>query len=356
RKPIGPYKVGTMTYDLTDETRVELYGDRQGDARKIRIQLWYPTNSDVKGSIARWIEDGTVVPRGLMEKFNAPAFVYDHLTLIDSNSHTDAPLKEDIASMPVVVISHGWTGFRNLHTDLGEMFASMGYLAVSIDHTYGSVGLVFDDGESASTDPEALPDRDDTDAFLTYAGNLVDTYSKDAGTVLEHLSYLNEQSEIFAGHIDLERVGAIGHSTGGGGVVKQAIENPMIDVVIGLDPWVEPIGRGMLSYGIKQPAIFFRSSSWTGGINEDYIKILTDNESADITKYEITGSKHQDFSMLYQMGPLPAILGISGKPRGYESADIQQAFIANFMNHWLLGEEDETESLMNEYDLVFVVK
>ena len=56
--------------------------------------------------------------------------------------------------------------------------------------------------------------------------------------------------------------------------------------------------------------------------------------------------------MLYQMGPLPGILGISGEPKGYESADIQQAFIANFMNHWLLGEKDETDSLLNEYELV----
>ena len=355
QKPIGPYKVGTLTYDLTDESRTELYGDREGDARKIRIQMWYPANSDSKGPKAPWIQDGTIVPRQLLEGYNVPTFLYDNITLISSNSYVDAPLDSSISKMPVVIISHGWTGFRNLHTDLGEMFASMGYLAISIDHTYGSIGLVFDDGSEATVDRNALPDRDKTDSFLTYAGNLVDTYSKDAGMVLDHIVYLNDQSDFFKGRIDLERVGVIGHSTGGGGVVKQAIENPMIDVVIGLDPWVEPIGEGMLSYGLSQPAMFFRSSSWTGGINEDYIKILTGNESADITSYEITGSKHQDFSMLYQMGPIPGILGISGEPKGFESAAIQQAFIANFMNHWLLDEEDKTDSLMSEHELVFKV-
>lgn len=54
--------------------------------------------------------------------------------------------------------------------------------------------------------------------------------------------------------------------------------SPMIDAVIGLDPWVEPIGEEMLSEGLHQPAMFFRSTTWTGGINEDYIKILTSNE------------------------------------------------------------------------------
>ena len=242
QKPIGPYKVGTLTYDLTDESRTELYGDREGDARKIRIQMWYPANSDSKGPKAPWIQDGTIVPRQLLEGYNVPTFLYDNITLISSNSYVDAPLDSSISKMPVVIISHGWTGFRNLHTDLGEMFASMGYLAISIDHTYGSIGLVFDDGSEATVDRNALPDRDKTDSFLTYAGNLVDTYSKDAGMVLDHIVYLNDQSDFFKGRIDLERVGVIGHSTGGGGVVKQAIENPMIDVVIGLDLVVNRLG------------------------------------------------------------------------------------------------------------------
>ncbi len=356
RKPIGSYNVGTMTYDLTDDSRIELYGERKGDARKIRIQLWYPTNDDITGGIAPWIKDGRIVPRELIKEYTVPSFVFDHLTLIDSNSHIDAPLGNDISMMPVVIISHGWTGFRNLHTDLGELFASMGYLAISIDHTYGSIGLVFDNGETATADPEALPDRDKTDSFLTYAGNLVDTYSKDTGYVIDHLTYLNNQSNIFKGHIDLDLIGVIGHSTGGGGVVKQAMENTMIDAVIGLDPWVEPIGEEMLAEGLHQPAMFFRSTSWVGGINEDYIKILVGNESTEISSYEIAGSLHSDFSMLYQMGPLPGILGISGDLNGYKSANIQQAFIANFMNHYLLGEADKTSSLMNDYESVSEVK
>ena len=35
---------------------------------------------------------------------------------------------------------------------------------------------------------------------------------------------------------------------------------------------------------------------------------------------------------------------------------IQQAFIANFINHYLLGEEDKTELLMNDYESVIKVE
>jgi hypothetical protein len=228
----------------------------------------------------------------------------------------------------------------------------MGYLAVSIDHTYGSVGLVFDDGNTAVLDPGALPDRDETASFASYAPNLVDTYSRDTGTVIGHLNHLNSVSDRFKGHIDMALVGVIGHSTGGGGVVKQAMGNPMIDAVAGLDPWVEPIDEDALLEGLNQPALFFRSTSWAGGINEGYIKILVANESSRIDSFEISGSNHQDFSMLYQLGPVPKLLGIAGDSNGYESAKIQQAFIADFMNHHLLGKNDDTAQILDEYGSV----
>jgi len=355
-EPTGPYNVGTTTYDLNDESRIEIYGDRKGDTRKFRVQLWYPTDSDEKGDIAPWIEDGTVVPENLMSRYGVPPFIYNHITLADSNSYKNAPLSSEVSMIPVVVISHGWTGFRNLHTDLGELFASMGYLAIGIDHTYGSIGLVFEDGDEAPLDPSALPGRDETDSFYDYAQKLVDTYSEDTGFVLSHIKYLNDSSDLFRGKIDLEHIGVIGHSTGGGGVVKQAMQNPDVSAVVGLDPWVEPIGMEMLSDGLDQPALFFRSTSWTGGINDDFISVLAANASSHITSYEISGSKHQDFSMLYHMGPLPRLLGMQGDLYGYESASIQQSFIYNFLNHHLKGAADGTDNLMNQYESVFEVE
>lgn len=380
-EPAGSFKVGTTTFDLVDPDRLEIYGDDQDINRKIRVQMWYPTDDDYSGSISPWIEDGTIVPRGLLKVFGMPFFLMDHTKLVSSNSFVDAPISRQVDTLPIVVISHGWTGYRNLHSDLGEMFASLGYLAISIDHTYGSVGLTFEDGQAVSFDPEALPDRDSSEDFLEKASALVDTYAKDDQLVLDFLEALqagtydtyelmtdgmvfNDQVsfkgparglsviESLQGKLNLDLIGVIGHSTGGGGLVKLAIGDQRIKAVIGLDPWVEPIGEALLESGFSQPALFFRSSQWAGGINDDYVKILALNENNDISIYEIAGSHHQDFSMLYQFGPMPELIGISGDLPGKESAAIQQDFIGQFMNMQLLGEQGDMNALAEDYDQV----
>lgn len=359
--PIGPHQVGTLSYDLTDTERIEVYGARKGDARKIRIQLWYPTDLDAKGKQAMWIEDGNVVPRGLMKVYGMPYFVMDHVTLIKTHSLIDAPLLSGDEALPVIVLSHGWTGFRSLHSDLGEMFASLGYLVVGIDHTYGSVGLVFDDGQVAPGDPSALPERGSDPDFDSYASQLVATYAADTAFVLDHLEALDTGGVSpmhlqFKNRIARDRIGVIGHSTGGGGVVKVALKDERVKAIVGYDPWVEPIGNDMLDEGLSQAALFFRSSSWVGGINEDFVKRLVINQDHPPQIVEIKGSRHQDFTAMYQFGPLPDWMGISGDLGGRKTAVIWQDFTRQFMNHHLKGEAIDLDTLINNNDSVFEVK
>lgn len=365
--PIGPYAVGTTTYDLVDSNRNEIYGHQTGQARKIRIQLWYPTEGGAEGQIGKWIEDGTVVPRRLMEVFSSPQFLMDQSALIDSNSIVDAPIRADMEELPIVIISHGWTGFRNLHSDFGEMLASSGYLAVSIDHTYGSVGLIFEDGQIVKHDPNALPSRDEDDHFILYAKDLVETYSRDSQFVMDHLTRLNSGDfgqasgydevllKSFKDHLEVEALGVIGHSTGGGGVVKFALRDERVKAVVGLDPWVEPIGAAGLEEGLMQEAIFFRSTQWTGGINDSFVKILALNDVKAPRIYEIEGSTHQDFTMMYQFGPLPQLIGISGKLDSMYSGSIQRDFILQFMDQQLRYMETDIDELVDRYDEVFEV-
>jgi pimeloyl-ACP methyl ester carboxylesterase len=232
--------------------------------------------------------------------------------------------------MRIIIISHGWTGFRNLHSDLAELFASNGFLVASVDHTYGSVGRLV------------------LNHIVALNQGIKDTnIGIDFGQ--------GDDITIFKERLNLEQIGVIGHSTGGGGVVKLALTDDRVKVVIGYDPWVEPIGTQMLEKGLKQEAMFFRSTSWVGGINEAFIKILALNESASLRIYEIEGSKHQDFTMLYQFGPIPEWIGISGALGGQASADIIQDFSLQFMEKYLLDKPSDIDTLDAEYDDVFEV-
>lgn len=43
-KPSGPYKIGTISFDAVDMERIWLDSENNYGGRKIRIQLWYPTD------------------------------------------------------------------------------------------------------------------------------------------------------------------------------------------------------------------------------------------------------------------------------------------------------------------------
>ncbi|QOS76923.1 hypothetical protein JNUCC31_19045 [Paenibacillus sp. JNUCC31] len=51
-KPTGPYGIGTVSYDWTDESREELLTSTAGDKRELMVQIWYPTDQDTKGTTA----------------------------------------------------------------------------------------------------------------------------------------------------------------------------------------------------------------------------------------------------------------------------------------------------------------
>ena len=50
--PTGPYKVGTQTRHLIDESRRDPFSDKPDGARELMIQIWYPV--DPRQAICQW--------------------------------------------------------------------------------------------------------------------------------------------------------------------------------------------------------------------------------------------------------------------------------------------------------------
>ena len=109
------------------------------------------------------------------------------------------------ASYPVLIYSHGG-GFRRQNTDKALELASHGYIVVAMDHPW-ALASVFPDGKvvlgtEICFDPKACfqPALDDG--------------IKDIRFVLDELSQLNLNDALFAGRLDMERLGAFGFSLG----------------------------------------------------------------------------------------------------------------------------------------------
>lgn len=341
----GPYQVGTRSDLVTDATRVEIYGERVGQDRMFRIQIWYPTETVEGVEKAPWIEGGRPVSDSLANDWNLPGFLISHLALHESNSYLEAPMVQDLEALPVVIISHGWSGFKNLHTDLAEELASHGYIAISIDHTYGSVATLLEN-EIALIDGNALPAREETPDFLEYANQLVNTYGNDVITTLNYLEVLNESDALFQSKIDLDNIGVAGHSTGGGGIVSAALNDSRIKALIGFDAWVESLEEVRLIEGLSIPSLFYRSEGWEISFNNEALYMLLENsQQSDL--FQINGSTHYDFSMAYMISSLTPFIGLTGDIRGPDfNAILETTMLAFFNSH--LSQQELTEPWLED--------
>ncbi len=187
---------------------------------------------------------------------------------------------------------------------------------------------------------DALPGREDP-TFLEKANQLVNTY---AGDVMKTLDYLEEQQEkpnaTLFGRLDLDHIGLIGHSTGGGADVFVALNDDRVKALLGLDAWVEPIGSVETNKGLTIPSLFLRSQSWEVGPNNNYLYDLILN-SPQARLYQIDGTTHADFTMAYMFSPLTGMLGITGSLEKSYLLQMQKDLMNSFFDEHLKGVNEE---------------
>ncbi|GGW81047.1 alpha/beta hydrolase family protein [Alteromonas halophila] len=176
----GEYAVGvkTMTVTIPDQPQ-DLSGER--GPRGLTLEVWYPATE--RGAATTY-EDQTR---------SGKTFV------IQADATRDAPVAASDTPYPLVVLSHGYTGYRTIMYYLGEHLASHGYVVAGIDHS-GST--------NADVDMKNAP----------YAGfpNTLLNRSRDQ---LHTLQALNAD-ETFGKAIDASAAGLIGYSMGGYGAVN----------------------------------------------------------------------------------------------------------------------------------------
>lgn len=349
--PTGTYDIGTTTYQVNDSTRNEIYGRQEG-IRKFNFQIWYPFIKTDEQELAPWLLDQEVTSQALSRDFGFPGFLLNQTKFVTSHSYLDADFTEE-TSYPVVIISHGWSGTKYLHSDLGENLASQGFIAVSIEHTYGSVASVID-GEVIAKQNDALTGFADSTLNLASNTRLMMTYGLDVIATIDFLETLNSnENDIFYNHLDLDHIGAVGHSTGGGGMIYAALHDDRIQAIIGLDAWVEPIRDVLNEKTLSIPSLFLRSEAWEDGPNNDVLIPMLQNATSETQLFRINGTTHYDFAMVYMYTSLAKTLGFSGSIPTQTMIEIMFTSHKSFFNEYFKNENEDLTWTSSEYvDLV----
>lgn len=354
-RPSGAFAIGTANFLLTDPERVEQYGRpplpegepepdnseeeaASTEPRGIVVQAWYPTPVAPDAEPLAWNPDFDVVVPALSDRLGFPEFLMAHTAEVASHSYPGAPPFS--GRLPVVLYSHGWTGFRTIALNQIESLASQGYLVLAADHTYGAIATRFPTGEVVLLDSAALPDRAEVgdEDYFAAAELLEETFSGDLSLILDGLEQGVEGSfGELAAHADLSRVGIFGHSIGAGAAVWTCLVDPRCDAVLGMDAWVEPIPDRVLAGELQIPSMFLRSEEWQSRPNDRRLRGLAERSPSASWWIGIDGTAHSDFVITPLLTPLAARLNLKGPIPADQIIPIIDGYLVAFFDRYVLG-------------------
>ena len=336
--PTGPSSVGTFTTEIVDIDRDELYGSVPGSPRRFNVQVWYPADVPDGSEPGPWANDWAEVGPEVASVIGFPAWFLNHARYAESHTYPGADPVD--GSFPVVIYSHGWTGFRSNAVNQIENLVSNGYVVIAPDHTYGAVATVFEDGEVVTYDANALPDPEEVteDAYAIAADQLVAVFAADLSAILDELEEgAGGRFAEVASIVDTTRVGLFGHSAGGGAAIRTCLEDERCDAVLGLDPWVEPLPDETLAITPMRPAMYMRSEEWIGTENDALLRGLAGRSEAVSYWIGIEGAWHNDFNLMTLISPYAARFGLKGPIPAGRVIPIVDRYLVGFFDTFLLG-------------------
>jgi dienelactone hydrolase len=253
----------------------------------------------------------------------------DVLSMTRTNAISDAPPGGPEHSLPLVLLSPGFTNPRSALTGLAEDLASHGYVVTGIDHTYESFGTAFPDGR-VTTGLARKARRGSGFWEKVVAGR-----AADVSFVLSQLIGA-DPAWPGAGLIDPSRIAMAGHSIGGASAIAALLADSRLRAGIDMDgATYAPIPGS----GLSRPFLFLgKQSNYTPG-GEGSV-VTWERDWPLLTGWKrwllVAGAVHASFTDLVLLADQLDI-GIDAGLAGARSLDITRAYVRAFLDQHLRG-------------------
>lgn len=339
-EPSGPQAIGTMTVDIVDSSRIEIYKERPSGPREFVAQVWYPARPDSNAAPVVWSEDWDVVAPAISRNMGLPSWFLSHTRYTLSHARGSRPLAD--TRLPVVIFSHGWQGVRTIALNQVEELVSNGYIVIAPDHTYAAAATVLEDGRVVYANPDALPDPDDPDVtqadYEQSATDLAATFAADLTTILDELeSGVGGAFAPIADAVDLDHIGIYGHGIGGGAAIKACVEHELCQAVLGMDPLVEPLTEEDLRAKLTKPALYMRSGDTLNTPNDALLQGIAARGESITYLIGIPDAEQNDFVMTPLLSPFAPRIGLTGDLPPGSVISIVDNYLLGFFDVFLLG-------------------
>lgn len=253
--PTGPYPVGRTVINFKDENRPEIWTDAPDDHREIVAVLWYPAEAGTNAAPASYVATrAEKLPQRLaLERLRGKTTkIY---------SLVDPPVEKSAPPFPVLLFSPGAGTPPTTYACIAEDLASHGFVVAGLDHLYEGSGQAMIDGRLIEPSAEASrPKTDAADAEKQedeFYRKRVEVRAADMGSLIHALHVMNGEKSKgkFRGRLDLNKIGAFGHSIGGVAAAEACMVNDEIKAGINIDGHIRSIAFVMAgrTAGPRQP-------------------------------------------------------------------------------------------------------
>lgn len=322
--PSGPHAVGTALLDLPREGRAPL-----------EVQLWYPARKDASAPFAPYLLRPQTLEGGFL-----PTAVVEAVKDAPTSARLNAPPLG--GPWPLVLFSHGLTGFPAQSTFLTQELASHGSVVAGVDHRfrYEAEGLAW--GRSVGTDLAANVRLHDE-----LAARILPRQVQALRDALAGLA--SSAAGALTGRLDFSRLGALGHSFGGATALAFAQDDERCRAAVGLDPTMT---AARARQGIAKPFMLVTSldalardaelSARAPALPLAYLRGAA-RQQAEVTdalfaassgpafRLRLAGSGHLDYSDAPLLAPAYATPGFDAR-RGFRViSDYLLAFFGAFL-------------------------
>lgn len=152
--PLGSYDVAVKHIELVDPSRIDPFAPEANTKRRIMASAYLPIDAQYRckaqvvpymppltASVFEKVGESLGVPQGLFGDFKMKFCNIEALNLDEG--------RKERKKFPVAVFSPGFQGTRFVYGALARSLASLGYIVVTLDHTYETSVVEFPDGSAA---------------------------------------------------------------------------------------------------------------------------------------------------------------------------------------------------------------
>lgn len=211
--PTGRYRTGRVAFQWVDNARPELETRVSDDQRELLVYVFYPAEPANEVPRAPYMPEANVMLPYWKDELT------NRLKALRAHSREGVALTSGRTRFPVVIFTPGGGQKALAYTTLLEDLASHGYVVAAIEPPYNAPAMQFPNGRTigrlapADRGWEEPKTRDDQPRIYE---QMVLHWARDMSFVLDRFTELNAASQgLFAGRLDVTRVGAFGHSRGG---------------------------------------------------------------------------------------------------------------------------------------------